>query len=347
MSYNTTPLFGRQSVVSQDEGSEFNVSPTQPLDLRTSIIQAQKRASSHTIRVSTIAQRLTNDSKHVSVQSTNTYTSNDTFLTANSQEVPSQTECNPASSHPFSAFTRSRENVLDLDATPIVKQPVFIDATTPKITDLRTHPEKEESSNEGQQMHGLGLIRPIQAKEVEYNTCLSASEDEEGNTTHEFTFDTYGKFAHNGTLISAGDTILSNPALTEAEEHETIAEDKKTNSPDVIISEENLAYLFIIAVHSFNVSSLENPEDAAICISFEKDDVAFVHSVDESGWGEVTLIKNMQKGWVPFNYFADAVKQKNKLVIMIVCRLLWRQENLLSSCCQHAQNLFYTLKTSK
>lgn len=92
MSYNTTPLFGRQSFLTEDNEVELNISPTQPLDLRMSIIKAQKRTSSQAIRISTIAQRLTNDSKHVSIQSTNTYTSNDTFLTANSREAQLQND---------------------------------------------------------------------------------------------------------------------------------------------------------------------------------------------------------------------------------------------------------------
>ena len=70
----------------------------------------------------------------------------------------------------------------------------------------------------------------------------------------------------------------------------------------------NYAYLFIIAVHSFDSSRLENQEDINICLSFNRDDVAFVHNVDASGWGEVTLIKNQMRGWVPFNYFSDIIK---------------------------------------
>lgn len=77
------------------------------------------------------------------------------------------------------------------------------------------------------------------------------------------------------------------------------------------LDNENFAYLFIIAIHSFNSKTLENPDDISICLSFEKDDIAFVHTVDESGWGEVTLVRNRQRGWVPFNYFSDTVKSKN------------------------------------
>lgn len=77
------------------------------------------------------------------------------------------------------------------------------------------------------------------------------------------------------------------------------------------LDNENFAYLFIIAIHSFNSKTLDNPDDISICLSFEKDDIAFVHTVDESGWGEVTIVRNRQRGWVPFNYFSDTVKCKN------------------------------------
>lgn len=79
-------------------------------------------------------------------------------------------------------------------------------------------------------------------------------------------------------------------------------------SSEISLYDDSFAYLFIIAIHSFNAESLENPEDISICLSFEKNDTAFVHTVDESGWGEVTLIRNRKRGWVPFNYFSDIVK---------------------------------------
>lgn len=79
---------------------------------------------------------------------------------------------------------------------------------------------------------------------------------------------------------------------------------------DLHLDDKNLAYLFIIAVHSFDSKSLKSEEDISICLSFEKDDIAFVHVVDRSGWGEVTLIKNGQRGWIPFNYFSDVINNK-------------------------------------
>ncbi|EGW34112.1 uncharacterized protein SPAPADRAFT_135010 [Spathaspora passalidarum NRRL Y-27907] len=71
--------------------------------------------------------------------------------------------------------------------------------------------------------------------------------------------------------------------------------------------EEDLSSLFIRALHPFDSSSLQSEADASICLSFNKNDLAFVHTIDESGWGEVTLIDSLQRGWIPMNYFAIAI----------------------------------------
>lgn len=314
MSYNTTPLFGRQETINKEDETDLEVSPTKPLDLRASIIRAQNRSSSNTIRFSTIAQRLTEEGKHASVQSSNTYTSNDTFLTARSEEFRSQNELHSHQGHPFSAFTKSKEALTDLNSTPVVQNDQFIDNVTPKANNQVSSSPSVHGHNSNNHIVGLGLSHDghqYQNSDHDPNGTI-ISDTDDGNTTQEFTFDSYGKSAHNGILLSAGETI-DTPTSTISrakEENEPVLQGSTKNVGPEEKDEENLAYLFIIAVHSFNVSSLENKEDAAICISFEKDDAAFVHSVDESGWGEVTLIKNMQRGWVPFNYFADAVKQE-------------------------------------
>lgn len=70
----------------------------------------------------------------------------------------------------------------------------------------------------------------------------------------------------------------------------------------------NYAFLFIAAIHSFDAASLEDKEDVQICLSFQEKDIAFVHVADESGWGEVTLINEQKRGWVPLNYFTDVLQ---------------------------------------
>lgn len=62
---------------------------------------------------------------------------------------------------------------------------------------------------------------------------------------------------------------------------------------------------FVVSSHSFDADTLESAEDSSICLSFEKDELAFVYSVDESGWGEVNLVNTLKWGWVPMNYFSS------------------------------------------
>lgn len=80
--------------------------------------------------------------------------------------------------------------------------------------------------------------------------------------------------------------------------------DLSTNKPE---EEEELCSLFVRALHPFDSSTLQSEADASICLAFERDDVAVVHSIDESGWGEVTLIETLERGWVPMNYFKFAI----------------------------------------
>jgi len=81
----------------------------------------------------------------------------------------------------------------------------------------------------------------------------------------------------------------------------------KSKSVDLLEEEEDLSSLFIKALHGFDSSTLQSESDSSICLSFAKDDLAFVHTIDESGWGEVTLIESLERGWIPMNYFTTAV----------------------------------------
>ena len=272
MSFNTTPLFGRNSVAINDGETEQIISPTKPLDLRASIVKAQQSSSSSSpqaIRLSTIAQRLTTDrTNHFSVQSVNTYTSSDTFLTANSQEYKSQHDLYSQTSHPFMPLTKSRDQLLDLDATPIVKESKYIDITTPKAEALIAPPDETIIKFE-EQPSGLGIVNTN--KKINSSGKIAYDEMTEDIATSpdaEFTFDSYNNSNLNGTLLSGDDTVLtisSHKQEDQQDDQSRRAIEKKP--PELNLPDENLAYLFIIAVHSFNVSSLENEEDAAICLS--------------------------------------------------------------------------------
>jgi hypothetical protein len=76
-------------------------------------------------------------------------------------------------------------------------------------------------------------------------------------------------------------------------------------------TEESLSSLFVRALHPFDASTLQSESDASICLSFNKDSLAFVHSIDDSGWGEVTLVETLERGWIPMNYFSMAIVDEN------------------------------------
>lgn len=71
--------------------------------------------------------------------------------------------------------------------------------------------------------------------------------------------------------------------------------------------DEDMSSLFIRALHSFDSTQSQLESKNSVCLSFEKNDIAFVHTIDDSGWGEVILIETLERGWVPMNYFAMAI----------------------------------------
>ena len=87
---------------------------------------------------------------------------------------------------------------------------------------------------------------------------------------------------------------------------------KSEISSQTMSDDEDLSSLFIRALHPFYSSTLQSESDASICLSFEKDDLAFVHTIDDSGWGEVTLMESLQRGWIPMNYFGIAVADESE-----------------------------------
>lgn len=100
---------------------------------------------------------------------------------------------------------------------------------------------------------------------------------------------------------------LDRPAIQrEKSAQEQVSETFK-NAINVEAEEDDLSTLFVRALHPFDSSTLQSEADASICLAFEKDDLAVVHTIDESGWGEVTLIETLQRGWVPMNYFKFAI----------------------------------------
>ncbi|KAL6929155.1 hypothetical protein ACO0SA_002495 [Hanseniaspora valbyensis] len=93
---------------------------------------------------------------------------------------------------------------------------------------------------------------------------------------------------------------------TKEEDNEDSQSVLKNNELD--LKKEDFNHLFILSTKSFDKNMLEEEEDKSVCLSFDFDELAFVHAVEESGWGEVTLIKSLERGWVPLNYFTDCIK---------------------------------------
>lgn len=64
---------------------------------------------------------------------------------------------------------------------------------------------------------------------------------------------------------------------------------------------------FLIAQHAFDAHILDEEkhkrDNNAVCLSFAFGELAYVHFVHSSGWGDVTLVKSGDRGWVPVDYF--------------------------------------------
>ncbi|CAI5755617.1 unnamed protein product [Candida verbasci] len=148
-------------------------------------------------------------------------------------------------------------------------------------------------------------------------STISSNRDLDHNSTN-----SSNQFVFNGNLPSSynlrgskvGDDIPARKDLVESDKIKRL-NDSQSDLGGLNISvkdkeeeeEEDLSSLFIRALHSFDSSTLQSESDASICLSFDKNDLAFVHTIDESGWGEVTLIESLQRGWIPMNYFTIAI----------------------------------------
>lgn len=98
--------------------------------------------------------------------------------------------------------------------------------------------------------------------------------------------------------------------LTNEKSLNKILDDDESNddyAEDVHFDEEDASALFVTSIYAFESTSLESENDSAICLSFDKNEIAFTYNLDDSGWGEVTLLSTLKRGWVPMNYFRSTV----------------------------------------
>lgn len=316
----TTPLF-----IHDDNF----ISPTKPLEISSHNYQE------YTTAVTRHSYNNTRQSlNNISVNSVSS-ASNNSFKTAQSMELDEEDLKNDALyTEPVNAW--SHEDTIS-DTTPIVRNEILHmdDILTPKAPeeDITVGSVGSQDDNSGfgpisREPHaGLGLAG-------RHSTISISSILETANTAKVISARSSPVKAIRTSMIINGQidcaSLEKNPDNVaqrnlynvsyndksfvgdKAKEIKGLERQNTTKkSSELNLNDENFAYLFIIAIHSFNAESLDNQEDVSICLSFEKDDVAFVHTVDESGWGEVTLIRNRKRGWVPFNYFSDTVKSES------------------------------------
>ncbi|OBA20200.1 ras GEF [Metschnikowia bicuspidata var. bicuspidata NRRL YB-4993] len=80
----------------------------------------------------------------------------------------------------------------------------------------------------------------------------------------------------------------------------------RSDVPDI-----DMSVLFIKALHSFDATQSQEESENSVCLSFNHGDLAFVHTIDDSGWGEVTLLETLDRGWIPMNFFSVAVNDEH------------------------------------
>jgi hypothetical protein len=112
---------------------------------------------------------------------------------------------------------------------------------------------------------------------------------------------------------------LKTGPLEEINEEDPVSSDDYEEAPQMSsgVSSISTDFPFLRAIHAFDSSSLpklsatagEN-DPTTICLSFQESDIALLHSVHASGWGDATLLSTGQRGWIPTNYFAPYAETK-------------------------------------
>lgn len=112
-------------------------------------------------------------------------------------------------------------------------------------------------------------------------------------------------FTGGGLNISfSNDQSVNESFSLDPGENSFQLDNKRTSDSD---SDTDMSVLFIRALHSFDATESQSESANSVCLSFEKGDIAFVHTIDDSGWGEVTLLETLDRGWIPMNFFSMAV----------------------------------------
>ncbi|KAH3661168.1 hypothetical protein OGAPHI_006575 [Ogataea philodendri] len=128
------------------------------------------------------------------------------------------------------------------------------------------------------------------------------------------------------TLTSINSEVTASESARQIHQLSTESESILEND------DEDASALFVTALYPFDANTLESKNDASICLSFNENDIAFTYSLDDSGWGEVTLLSTLKRGWVPMNYFRATLtdeledeQQLNKFAKLAASRMPLRK----------------------
>lgn len=111
--------------------------------------------------------------------------------------------------------------------------------------------------------------------------------------------------------------------------------DSQGVSPSESDDDISIDFPFVRAVHSFNPASLSSghhhtvggQDPSLICAAFEESDVALVHSIHSSGWGDATLLSTGRRGWIPTNYFVPYADPKAVPLLSVVLNFVLNPKN--------------------
>lgn len=114
----------------------------------------------------------------------------------------------------------------------------------------------------------------------------------------------------DGSYVSAseeaGTAVTPNP-------NEVTEEENTATSPNGLANLSTVDFPFLRALHTFDPSSLPNnsaEDPVSICLKFSQGDIALLHSVHSSGWGDATILSSSRRGWIPTNYFTTYNDEK-------------------------------------
>lgn len=238
-------------------------------------------------------------------------------------------ELTPKLNNNFNSSVPNSLEIID-DPTPKVQSNFNFVETTPIILQ-QPQPYSETPKNIPPSSPQTSIISnfitetttPIQVKRIYESPNKELIKSKNPSPSKSISnFDT-STFSHETTFLEKlQKTSSHSPKKTSPIRNEQILSRSTTNNSNQISrsskfipkpEDYSLTSLFVIALHSFDSNTLELNSDSSICLSFEKNDVIFVHSVDSSGWAEVTLIKSLKRGWVPINFFTELVKDEKNL----------------------------------